>query len=272
MVSVGAHPKPQKAPAVAPVVGFEHERPRPVAEEHGAVPVRGAPGAAFLGRRPAGVAEENRPVRLAPREERGVTLRSDQQDAPGGAGADERVADLEARQKPRALHADVDRVRRLEPERASQKAAAARKVVVRRHRREHDEVEVLGAQARVLQGVPRGGQGQDRGGLSAPGEPALGDARALADPLVAGVHQEGQPVVGDHAVRARTPRTRVRLSSGRARSGFYRTRRDSRSFRALLSRPGDLDVPREAVDASGPRVDFHSLGNVDARCVRRPGS
>src|SRR5262249_25898770 len=80
-----------------------------------------------------------------------------------------------------------------------------REVDVRRQVPEEDQVEVLGANRRRAQRLARRleaevGRARVRGD-----EAALADARALLDPLVAGVHQLGEIVVGHHALRYVAP-------------------------------------------------------------------
>ena len=64
----------EESPAVVRLVGLEHERPGAVAEDDGAVPVRGAPRVAFRRGRPVGVPEEDGPVGVGPRKEGGVAF------------------------------------------------------------------------------------------------------------------------------------------------------------------------------------------------------
>ncbi len=64
--------------------------------------------------------------------------------------ADERIRDLQPREEAGALHADVERVSRLEPELLREEAAVSREVMVGRHRGEDDEIQVAGFHARVV--------------------------------------------------------------------------------------------------------------------------
>ena len=189
--------KPRPSPASC---GFEDERPGRVAEEDGPVPVRSAPREAFGRSRGARLAEENRPVGVAPGEEGRMALGSHEQDPPGRARADECVGDLQAGEEPRALHPDVERVRRREAELRCEQPAVSREVVRGRHRREDDEVDVRRGQAGVLQGVAGRRGSELDGGSPLAGEAALADPGALGDPLVARVHEPREPLVGHHTV------------------------------------------------------------------------
>jgi hypothetical protein len=130
-----------------------------------------------------------------------VALGAHEQDPARGPGADEGVGDVKARQETGALHPEVDRVRARDAERVREQAAVSGKVVIRGHGREHEEVEVPGLEARVRERAPGGLGAEHRGGLPAPRESPLGDAGALADPLVGGVHQEREALVRHPTLR-----------------------------------------------------------------------
>ena len=248
MIPVGPHAEAEEPAAVRLRVRLEHERAGPIAEQDGAVTVRGAPGATLLRGGAVGLAEEDRPVRVRPRKERGMALGAHEQNPAGRAGADERVADVQAREETGALHAEVEGVRRLEPEPLREEAPAAREVVVRGHRREDDQVDVLRAQPGVVEGPAGGLLREDGRGLPAPGEAPLGDPGPLADPLVARVHELREAVVRDDAFRNVHP--------GPADDG---PRRGSASacrggHRAILPDPAAAPRGLEAATGASPRA------------------
>ena len=160
-----------------------------------------------------------------------MTLGSDDQHPPIRAGADERVGDLERGEEPRALHPNVEGVRTVEAELPGEQPAVAREVVVRRHRREDDEVEVLRLEARVRERASRRLDSQGRGGVPLAGVAALPDAGALPDPLVARIHEERHPLVGDDSgrnVHSGTADDRGDRAHVRGREGSPRLRSDRR--------------------------------------------
>ena len=124
---------------------------------------------------------------------------ADQEHALVRARPDEGVGDMKTGEKPGALHPDIQGVRRREPEPSREEAAVAGEVMGRRHRGEDDEVDVVRPDSGVLQGPPGGLEAEVAGGNAPAGEAALFDARALADPLVAGVHQARETFVGHDA-------------------------------------------------------------------------
>jgi hypothetical protein len=151
-----------------------------------------------------------------------MALRSHQENASVRVGPDERIRDLEPRQKSRALHPHVERVGRLEPELSREQAAVARKVVIGRHRREHDEVDVSGFEAGIVERAPGGFDSEVGRRRSAPRVPSLADSGALADPLVARVHQERHPLVGDDAFRNEHPGASDDRGGSRHQADFMR--------------------------------------------------
>ena len=75
-----------------------------------------------------------------------------------------------------------------------------RKGAVGRRGRADDEIDVDGIDAGAHQGLARGGDAEVRRELAVVGDVALLDARALADPLVAGVDEARQVVIGHDAL------------------------------------------------------------------------
>src|SRR5262249_13709499 len=91
VVPVGAHLETEKAAPVVFGVRLEHEGAAAVAEDHGAIPMRGAPGARLRRGRTLGFSEQNGPYVVRPRKERGVTLGAHKEDAAIRLGSDESV-------------------------------------------------------------------------------------------------------------------------------------------------------------------------------------
>ena len=185
---------------------------------------------------PGRLSEHDVPHGLGPRHEPAVHFGPDEEDAVVHARADEGVGRLQAGQEARALHPDVERVRRLQPEVARDEAAVAREVMVGGHRRRDDEVDVGGGEPRVEErGL--GGLHADLGGSdSRLDEVPLLDAGARHDPLVVRVHDPAHHLVRHDLRRDVHPGA---LDHGRA--VFFRRRRQI--FHAAESTGGFRQLP-----------------------------
>jgi hypothetical protein len=96
---------------------------------------------------------------------------------------------------------DIDTRNVLETECSLNKNAGARKVVVWRKGRIDDHVDLVSGQAGALKRL-RAGLGSHLGAALTVGDPAsLFDPSSLDDPLVRGLHQRRQLVIGDHPRR-----------------------------------------------------------------------
>ena len=199
MRPVRAHLEAEEPPVSVGIRRFEDEGARAVPEDDRAVAVRASPGQ-HLGRsRRVGVAEENGEFRVRPREERGMALGADQEHAPVRARPDEGVGDMKTGEKPGALHPDIQGMRGREAEPGGEKPAIAGEVMGRRHRGEDDQVDIFRREPRVVQGPAGRLEAEVARGNAPAREAALFDAGALSDPLVAGVHQARETLVGHDA-------------------------------------------------------------------------
>lgn len=201
MVSVGPHHEAEKAAPVLRLVCLEHESSRAVPEDDCAVPLSSPPRERLRRNRTLGVSEHDRPLRVAPRVKRCVALRADEEHAPIRPGSDEGVGDVQPGEEPGALHANVESVRRIEPEPFRQEPAVAGEVVVGSHGREDNEVEFGRFETRAGQRALCGFVAQVGRRRSLSGVAPLLDACALPDPLVARVHQARDALVGDDSFR-----------------------------------------------------------------------
>src|SRR4029453_16565466 len=101
-------------------------------------------------------------LRGRPRHEAGVDLRADEEDRLRHPGADVRVHELQTVEEPGALLTDVEAGDGTQPELGLEDGAAAGKVVVRRHGREHDEVDLVLRDPGTLQRLPGRGHTEVR--------------------------------------------------------------------------------------------------------------
>ena len=119
-----------------------------------------------------------------------------------GAGPDELVGDRQRVDEARAGGIDVERRAAVGAEAVLQQAGGGREDQVRRGGAEHDQVELGRLRRRRLPArATRGVVGQVAGGLAFGGDVALADAGARGDPLVAGVDELREVVVGQHLFR-----------------------------------------------------------------------
>ena len=122
-------------------------------------------------------------------------LRADDQRPFHPAGAQQSVCRAHAVDKARANRLYVHSQRaRSDAKVALDHCGHGRKGEVRRGSRDDDAIDVGRRQARVLQRIARGGDGEGRGGFAFTSEVTLADAGARLDPLVAGF-QAGREIV-----------------------------------------------------------------------------
>jgi hypothetical protein len=79
--------------------------------------------------------------------------------------------------------------------------------VIRRTRRDEDEIEVVGRQSGAFGRLGAGRCGERRGSLTRRGDPAFGDPRARADPVIRRVETLFELGVGQHNVGNRHTET-----------------------------------------------------------------
>ncbi len=145
--------------AIAVIRAFDHHRARPVAEEHGAVPILRIQGS--LGFRDFAILEADGDVpAVLPRHERGMDIGPDQEQPLVFATADQRIREVQPVQKAGALLADVERRDIAEPHLGLHDRAIAWEEVVGGHRGEDQRVDVARAATRGCKGGLRGNHPQ----------------------------------------------------------------------------------------------------------------
>ena len=155
---------------------LEHDRARAIAEQH------------------AGPA-------VVPVQDAREGLRADHQRGAGQAVLDQAVGHGHTVDKARAHGLQIESGALVHSERLLHRRRRRRESLVRRGRRQHDQVEIGACEARVCQRPLCGLDREVRRELTLGRDMALLDSGALLDPLVGGIHLLGQFVVGDDSFR-----------------------------------------------------------------------
>ncbi len=172
-----------------------HHRRRAVAEEHREAPMACTPLVGFLADLSVGLAAEHIPV--FPWHESGVGISAHDENGLGSARAYQAVGDLECVRYGSALLTDVQGGHAGNAEFGAEQAARAGKDIFRRHGGHDDEIDIFRFDIRVAEGALGRLQAKVTNTFAFLHKVPLGDAGSWTNPLVAGVHDLRQGVVGN---------------------------------------------------------------------------
>ena len=198
VVLAGVHRLVGRGQARCPGRDAQDVGPRPVRAqlivEHLSAVLRGAQH-----RRAGPVAEQDARSSVGIVRHARERLGSDEQDVAGHAGGNEGAAPGQAVDEPAARGFQIAGHRMLRADGRLHQASGGGEQMVGRAGGHQDGVEFPGLHLGVLQGTVRGLDRQIAGGLVVGGNVPLPDARPLDDPLVRGIDQPFQVMVGQHA-------------------------------------------------------------------------
>ena len=151
--------------------------------------------------RTGAVAEQHAGAAVAPVENPRERLGADHQRALVGACTQEVVGGGERKDEAGTHRLQIEGGAVMDAKPVLHRDRGSRKRIVRRRRRQHDQVDRLRIDAGVFERGTRGVDRQMRGILAIGGDVTLPDAGALNDPLVRRIETGGQFRIGQHLLR-----------------------------------------------------------------------
>ena len=188
----------------------------------------------------------------------GELLRADDQDGAGRTGPDRVVRGREAVAEPGARRVEVERSGRVDAERPRDLGGGVRDLVGQAAGRDDHRVDVLRLRSGLGHGLGGGARAHRDDGVVVATETALRDADPGADPLVVGVHDLREIVVGDDSVGPEV------AEAGDPRAGGAGHRRDRHGARPARVRPEIRHAFTPACSATKAAAASASSGDLTA--------